>query len=565
MTKPIYEKREISDFKDLINQSVSIYGNRDAFWIKNPMGEYEGITYKELQRDIEALGTEFINMGLKREKIAVIGENRYEWCLTYLAVACGTGTIVPLDKELPANELKYLLETANVKAIVFSDKLSDKVVEAVQGLKDIKFFINMDLRDDVQGCMSFSKILKKGSNLLKIGDKKFINAKVNPDEPTILLFTSGTTGLAKGVMLSQRNICADIVATTQVVDVREDDVTLSILPLHHTYECTVDFLLMLYSGVRISFCEGLRYIVQNMKEVKPTVMIAVPLIYEKIYKSIFDTARKNGKLKTLQGGLRLSKLAEKVKVDLKKKLFSSVLENFGGRMRLAIAGGAASKPDILQGMQDLGFFVIQGYGLTEASPIAFVNHVDNYKNNSIGKPLPGIEVKIDNPDKNGVGEIWIKGPIVMKGYYENEKATKDTLLDDGWLKTGDIGYKDSEDFYYITGRKKNVIVTKNGKNIFPEEVESYLNKSPIIRESMVFGKEVEGEIEPLVCAIIVPDYDAIRTETGKSSIDDEEVEKFISQEVKRANRQMPTYKYVKKFEIQKQELSKTTTHKIKRY
>ncbi len=226
MTKPIYEKREISDFKDLINQSVSIYGNRDAFWIKNPMGEYEGITYKELQRDIEALGTEFINMGLKREKIAVIGENRYEWCLTYLAVTCGTGTIVPLDKELPANELKYLLETANVKAIVFSDKLSDKVVEAVQGLKDIKFFINMDLRDDVQGCMSFSKILKKGSNLLKIGDKKFINAKVNPDEPTILLFTSGTTGLAKGVMLSQRNICADIVATTQVVDVREDDVTL---------------------------------------------------------------------------------------------------------------------------------------------------------------------------------------------------------------------------------------------------------------------------------------------------------------------------------------------------
>ncbi len=565
MTKPIYEKREISDFKDLINQSVSIYGNRDAFWIKNPMGEYEGITYKELKRDIEALGTEFINMGLKREKIAVIGENRYEWCLTYLAVTCGTGTIVPLDKELPANELKYLLETANVKAIVFSDKLSDKVVEAVQGLKDIKFFINMDLRDDVQGCMSFSKILKKGNNLLKIGDKKFINTKVNPDDPTILLFTSGTTGLAKGVMLSQRNICSDIVATTQVVDVREDDVTLSILPLHHTYECTVDFLLMLYSGVRISFCEGLRYIVQNMKEVKPTVMIAVPLIYEKMYKSIFDTARKTGKLKTLQGGLRLSKLAEKVRVDLKKKLFSSVLENFGGRMRLAIAGGAASKPEILKGMQDLGFFVIQGYGLTEASPIAFVNHVDNYKNNSIGKPLPGIEVKINNPDKNGVGEIWIKGPIVMKGYYENEEATKDTLLDDGWLKTGDIGYRDSEDFYYITGRKKNVIVTKNGKNIFPEEVESYLNKSSIIRESMVFGKEVEGEIEPLVCAIIVPDYDAIRAETGKSSIDDEEVEKLISQEVKRANRQMPTYKYVKKFEIQKQELSKTTTHKIKRY
>lgn len=565
MTQPIYEKREITDFKDLINQSVSIYGNKDAFWIKNPMGAYEGITYKELKRDIESLGTEFINMGLKRERIAVIGENRYEWCLTYLATTCGTGTIVPLDKELPANEIKYLLERAKVKAIVFSDKLADKVVEAVQGLADIKYFINMDLKDDVQGCLSFSKILKKGNNLLKIGDKKFINAKVDPDEMTILLFTSGTTGLAKGVMLSQKNICTDIVSTTQVIDVTEDDITLSILPLHHTYECTVNFLLMLYSGARISFCEGLRYIVDNLKEVKPTVMVAVPLIYEKMYKNIFETAKKTGKLKTLNKGLKISNMARKINVDLRKKLFTDVLNGFGGRLRLAIAGGAASKPDVLQGMQDLGFFVIQGYGLTESSPIAFVNHVNNYKNASIGKPLPGLEAKIENPDKNGIGEIWIKGDIVMKGYFENEEATQDTLTSDGWLKTGDLGYKDSNDFYYITGRKKNVIVTKNGKNIFPEEVESYLNKSELIRESMVFGKEVEGEIEPQVCAIIVPDYDAIRLNTGKSNIDDDEVKKLISVEVKKANKQMPTYKYVKQFEIQKQELLKTTTHKIKRY
>jgi len=565
LTQPIYEKREITDFKDLINQSVSIYGNKDAFWIKNPMGTYEGITYKALKKDIEALGTEFINMGLKHERIAVIGENRYEWCLTYLATTCGTGTIVPLDKELPANELKYLLERAKVKAIIYSDKLADKVVEAVQGLNDIKYFINMDLRDDVQGCLSFSKILKKGNNLLKIGDKKFINSKVNPEENTILLFTSGTTGLAKGVMLSQKNICSDIVATTQVVDVTEEDVTLSILPLHHTYECTVNFLLMLYSGVRISFCEGLRYIVANMQEVKPTVMVGVPLIYEKMYKSILDTAAKTGKMGALQGGLKISKLARKVNVDLRKKLFSNVLDNFGGRLRLAIAGGAASKPEVLNGLQDLGFFVIQGYGLTETSPIAFVNHVDAYKNDSIGLPLPGLETKIETPDKNGIGEIWIKGPIVMQGYFENEEATNDTITKDGWLKTGDLGYKDSEGYYYVTGRKKNVIVTKNGKNIFPEEVEAYLNKSEFIRESMVFGKEVEGEIEPQVCAIIVPDYDAIRDDNGKKDIDDDQVYKLISQEVKKANRQMPTYKYVKNFEIQKQELLKTTTHKIKRY
>jgi len=565
LTEPIYERREITDFKDLLNQSASIYGNKDAFWLKGVTGEYKGVKYKEFKNDVDALGTEFINMGLKHEKIAVIGENRYEWALTYLATTCGTGTIVPLDKELPANELKYLLETAKVKAIVFSDKLTDKVVEAVQGLNDIKYFINMDLKDDVQGCLSFGKILKKGNNLLKIGDKKFINSKVDPDEATILLFTSGTTGLAKGVMLTQRNICSDIVATTQVVDVTEEDITLSILPLHHTYECTVNFLLMLYSGARISYCEGLRYIVNNLQEVKPTVMVAVPLIYESMYKKIWESAKKSGRDATLKNGVKLSNFMSKFKVDLKKTLFSEVLNTFGGNIRLAIAGGAASKPEVLKGLRELGFFVMQGYGLTESSPIAFVNHVQNYKDNSIGFPLPGLEAKIVNPDKNGVGEIWIKGPIVMKGYYENPEATNDVLTPDGWLNTGDLGYKDDKGFYYITGRKKNVIVTKNGKNIFPEEVEAYLNKSTLIRESMVFGKEVEGEIEPQVCAIIVPDYDEIRIETGKSTIDDDEVKKLIATEVKKANRQMPTYKYVKQFEIQKQELLKTTTHKIKRY
>lgn len=564
LTKPYYEKREITDFKDLLNQSVSIYGNKNAFSVKGIMGEYTGIKYRELKRDIDAIGTEFVNMGLKHEKIAVIGENRYEWCLTYLAVTCGTGTIVPLDKELPVNELRYLLEVSKVKAVVFSNKMKDKLAEAVVGLKDIKYFINMDITDDAEGCLSFPKLKKKGNDLIKIGDKKFINAKVNPDEPTILLFTSGTTGLAKGVMLSQRNICADIVATSSVVNVTEDDINLSILPLHHTYECTVSFLLMLYNGVTTSFCEGLKHMVQNLKEVRPTVMLAVPLIYESIYKKVWETAKKNGKLNKLKTGLKISKLAGMVKVDVRKKLFKEVLEAFGGdRMRLAIAGGAASKPEVLKGLQDLGFLVIQGYGLTEASPIVFVNHVQKFKNDSIGLPLPGIEVKIIEPDSNGVGEIWIKGPIVMKGYYENKEAT-DKTLKDGWLNTGDLGYKDKEGYYYITGRKKNVIVTKNGKNIFPEEVEAYLNESEYIKECVVYGKEVENEIEPKVCAIVVPDYDAIRRDTEQFNMSEEELRKVIETEVKKANRKMPSYKYVKEFEIQEKEFTKTTTHKIKR-
>lgn len=565
LTQPIYDKREIRDFKDLLNQSISIYGNKNAFLLKGVMGEYTGVKYKDFKRDVEALGTEFINMGLKREKIAVLGENRYEWCLTYLATAAGTGTIVPLDKELPANELRYLLEVSKVRAIVFSSKYKEKVAEAVAGLNDVKYFINMDLKEDEAGCLSFKKILKKGNNLLKIGDKKFINAKVDPDDPTILLFTSGTTGLAKGVMLSQKNICSDILYTSQVVNVTEEDTLLSILPLHHTYECTVAFLLMLYNGATVAFCEGLKHIAQNLKEVKPTAMIAVPLIYENMYKKIWEQAKKTGRADKLKKGLKLSNMLRKVNIDMRKKLFADVLNTFGGRLRLAIAGGAASKPETLKGLQDLGFFVIQGYGLTEASPIAFVNHVDNFKNDSIGLPLPGIEAKINEPDSSGMGEIWIRGNTVMKGYYENEEATEKTLTKDGWLKTGDLGYADKDGFYYITGRKKNVIVTKNGKNIFPEEVEAYLNESEFIKESLVFGKEVEGELEPRVCAKIFPDYDVIRNTTGKFNLSSDEIRKMIGEEVKKANRKMPSYKAVKQFEIQETEFAKTTTHKIKRY
>lgn len=565
MTQPIYDKREITDFKDLLNQSVSIYGNKNAFSLKGVMGEYTGVRYKDFKRDVDALGTEFINMGLKHEKIAVLSENRYEWCLTYLATTAGTGTIVPLDKELPANELRYLLETSKARAIVFSAKYKDKVAEAVAGLSDVKYFINMDLKDDEQGCLAFQKILKKGNNLIKIGDKKFINAKVNPNEPTILLFTSGTTGLAKGVMLSQKNICSDIVYTSQAVNVTEEDTILSILPLHHTYECTVTFLLMLYNGACISFCEGLKHIAQNLKEVKPSAVVAVPLIYESMYKKIWEQAKKTGRADKLKKALKLSNMLRKVNIDMRKKFFGDILNNFGGNVRLGIAGGAASKPEILKGLEDMGILILQGYGLTEASPIAFVNQEKKYKHESIGLPLPGIEAKIHEPDASGMGEIWIRGNIVMQGYYENKEATENALTPDGWLKTGDLGYMDKDGFYYVTGRKKNVIVTKNGKNIFPEEVEAYLNESPLIKECLVYGKEVEGEIEPRVCAKIVPDYDFIRNSTGKFNLSAEEIRKMIGDEVKKANRKMPTYKAVKQFDIQETELAKTTTHKIKRY
>lgn len=564
MTEPYYERREITDFKDLINQSTAIYGNKNAFMLKGIMGEYTGITYKQLKKDIEAIGTEFINMGLKHERIAVIGENSYEWCLTYLGTTCGTGTIVPLDRELPPNEIKELLMRSHAKAVVFSEKLKEKIVSIKNELPELKYLISMNAQKDENGVLAFKNILKKGNDLIKIGDRKFINAKVDPEESTILLFTSGTTGLAKGVMLSQENICTDIRLVTSVVDVKDTDVFLSILPLHHTYECTTGFLLMLYSGVTIYFCEGLKHIVPNLKEVKPTVMSAVPLLYENMYNKIWETAKKNKKDKLLKSLIRISKFLLKFNIDIRKKFFGNILDNFGGRIRLAISGGAAAKPEVMEGLYDLGILALQGYGLTETSPIAFVNHVQKYKHSSIGLPVPETEVKIDSPNSDGVGELLIKSKIVMQGYFENEEATNEVFTKDGFFKTGDLAYKDSDGFYYISGRKKNVIVTKNGKNIFPEEVEAYMNSSEFIKESLVFGKEVENEIEPVVYAVIVPDFDAIKKSIGRDSFTEEEVYKIIELEVKKCNKKMPTYKYVKKFEIRNEELEKTTTHKIKR-
>ena len=565
MTEPYYERREITDFRDLINQSTAIYGNKNAFLLKGIMGEYTGITYKQLKKDIEAVGTEFINMGLKHEKNAVIGENCYEWCLTYLGTTCGTGIIVPLDKELPQNEIKELLSRSHARAVVFSNKLKEKIVALKDELPELKYFISMNAEKDDKDVLAFKNIIKKGNDLIKIGDQKFLNARVDPKEATILLFTSGTTGLAKGVLLSQENICTDIRIVTSVIDVRDSDVALSILPMHHTYECTTGFLLMLYSGVTISFCEGLKHIVPNLKEIKPTVMIGVPLLYENMYNKIWETAKKNKKDKILKFLINVSKFLLKFNIDMRPKFFSKVLENFGGRIRLAISGGAAANPKVLEGLQDFGFFIIQGYGLTETSPIAFVNHVQKYKHSSIGFPVPETEVKIDEPNADGVGELLIKSKIVMQGYYENDEATNEVFTKDGFFRTGDFAYKDSDGFYYISGRKKNVIVTKIGKNIFPEEVESCINSSCCIKESLVYGKEVEGEIEPIVYATIVPDFDVIKKLTGKSELTEEEVYKIIEKEVKKCNRKMPTYKYVKKFEIKNEELEKTTTHKIKRY
>jgi len=562
MTKPLWDVRNVTDFKDLLAQSAELFGDKDAYRIKDSDGKYYGITYKEHKADVDALGTSLIAMGLKNESIAVIGENRYEWCTTYLAVTGGVGIIVPLDKELPIDELKNLIKRSNVKAIVFSGKLNSVMQEIKNENNNLRYYIDMDLESEENDILSFKKLIANGKKLIAGGDKKYLNAKIDPDKMAILLFTSGTTDLAKGVMLSTKNIITNIMAISSVIPIDENDRVLSILPLHHTYECTADFLTPIYKGVTIHFNEGLKYIGKNIQEVKPTFVLVVPLILESIHKKIWTTIKKENKDGKVKTGLALTRFMNKfLKIDLTKKIFKDIHKSLGDSIKFLIVGGAAPDNDVIKDLREFGFNVRQGYGLTETSPIIAVNQLKKYKDAAAGIPLPGLEVKIHEPDEEGIGEIKVKGDSIMLGYYQNEEATNN-VLKKGWLYTGDLGYMDKDGFLHITGRQKNVIVTRNGKNIFPEEVEAYLNKSEYIKECIVYGKEHKDDT--MVCALIHPDFDLVKSAIGKDEVTDEEVYSFIKAEVKKINKDMPLYKKVKTIEIRKEEFIKTTTKKIKR-
>lgn len=566
LTNPVYKVREISDLKDMIEQSCRLFGDKDAFWIKSKDESYKGIKYREFKHDIDALGTVLLKMNLKDKFIAVIGENRYEWCVTYLATVNGTGIIVPLDRELPAAEVENLLSRSGASAVIFSGKHSREMHHISSVLPSVEFFIDMDLEDDENGFLSFRRLIAEGKRLLDEGDRSFLDAEVNAGKMNMLLFTSGTTDLAKGVMLSHRNICTVITSVCSSIYIDDKDSPLSILPLHHTYECTCGFLLMIYNGCRISFIEGLKHIAKNVKETKPSILLAVPLILEGMYKKIWEQAKKHkGTLIKLKLGLFISDLLYNfLKIDIRRKLFHQIHENVGGNIRLVISGAAAIDPVVSKGFRSFGITVLQGYGLTECAPIVTVNQERNFRDDSIGLPLPGVEVKIVEVNSEGIGELVVKGENVMLGYFGNTLATE-KVLKDGWFYTGDLGKVDSSGFYRITGRKKNVIVTKNGKNIYPEEAEAYLDKSPYIEESMVWGKLDEASEETFVYAQIVPALDMIREKLGKAELTEDEIFKVIDDEIKAANRSMPLYKRIRRFTVREEEFAKTSTKKIKRY
>lgn len=566
VTEKTYKVRNIENMKDLLTQSVQLFGQKNAFLVRDNQNDYSGISYLQFSKDIDALGTALLDMGLMDKNIALIGENRYEWCVTYLATVNGVGVTVPLDKELPVHEIENLLRTSKSTALVFSGKLGEDIKKITSAVPMVKYFISMDEQNEENGFLSLKSLIQKGNNLIKDGNTSFVEKKIDSKKMSILLFTSGTTGLAKGVMLSHENICSNIMSVSSMVKIESSDTALSILPLHHTYECTCGFLTMIYNGATIAFCEGLRHIGKNLKEVKPSVLILVPLLLENMYKKIWESvSKKRSTSILLKTFLVISGVLRSVtRTDIRRKLFKQVHNNFGGQLRLIITGAAAVDPDVSIGLNRMGVEVLQGYGLTECSPLVAGNRVYANKYKSVGQCMPGVDIRIENPDKDGIGEIVVRGSNVMLGYYENEEATSKCLRGE-WFYTGDLGYLDKEGYLFITGRLKNVIVTKNGKNVFPEEVESYINKSPYILESLVFGDFDEESGETTVRAQIVPNFETIKEKLKVTLPTKEDIQKILADVVKNANKSMPLYKHIKDFSIRDSEFVKTTTKKIKRY
>ena len=558
------KKMKFVDLKDMLKQSGEVFGDRPAYIFKTETkGEFRTITHKEFRDQINALGTALIQMGLKDKRIAVISENRYEWELAYLAIAAGTGIVVPLDKALPDNELESLILRSQVEAVFYSKKY-ENIMNQLREKKNtnLKSYISMDLEENTNGIYSQKALVEKGQKLIEEGNKSYLDAKIDSENMGIMLFTSGTTSMSKAVMLSHKNIVTNIMDISQVFQLTETERFLSFLPLHHVFECTVGFLYPISIGASICFCEGVKHMADNIKEFEITAMISVPAVFDIIYRKVMKSIEKKGKLETVEKGKKITQLLLKVKIDLRKQLFKEIHENLGPKLKLVVTGGAALAPETEKGFNDLGFDVEQGYGLTETSPVIAAEIPKCRRLGSIGKKFPSVEVKIDNPDEEGIGELMAKGPSVMLGYYENEEATKDALEPDGWFHTGDLARIDKDGFIYIAGRKKSVIVLNNGKNVFPEEIEALLNKVEGIKESFVYEKtEDDGDVK--VCVKIVYDKELIKELYNIEG--EENIRDFLWKKVKEINNLMPKYKYVREMIITEEELIKTTTLKIKRH
>lgn len=561
------------DLKDMLETTVARFPERTLFKQKFNRNEpFREITFRQVLDDVYALGTAFLDLGLREKKIGVIGKNSYQWCETYLAVTGGVGVIVPLDKELHEEELKQLTVKGELSAVITVENKYYETFKAIKesGESQLEYVINVAMEEDESpkdGYISWNKLRETGRKAVHNGDRKYIDAPVVNTDLSVILFTSGTTDVSKGVMLNQKNLVLDTYLAQTLLEVRQgEDTFFSILPLHHTYECTATFLECVYNGTTMAICQGLKYIVKDMQETRPNLLLGVPVIFENLYNKITRNVRKSGKEKQLNTLFRINRVTKKIGLDISKQATKQITELFGGELRTVICGGAAVDGDILDYFGDLGFRSVQGYGLTECSPVIALNP-DNAKfinNKSAGYLFPLSECKIVDKDEDGFGEICFRGPTVMMGYYKDPERSAQAIDSDGWYHTGDLGYIDEQEYVYITGRKKSIIITGNGKNVYPEELEFYLQKSEYISESMVWGDETNADpTRRGIYATIRVNKEAIEDKFG-TDYSKEQVTEFINREVDKANEKLPLFKKITHVIIRDRDFNKTTTHKILR-
>lgn len=561
-----YTSTTYETIKEVFDISTRKYADKEFILEKlKPKDPYTEISYAKFREDVISLGTGLIKtLNLKDKRVVIIGETTYHWYVSYMAMLCGVGIAVPVDKELPANEIENVVKRSKASAVIYSTKKKEIIKKIKDNLPDVQYFIQMNSDDSINGKdMGANFIIDSGRRIVNSGDNSYMDIKIDPDEFKVLIFTSGTTSKAKGVMICNRNLAENINAVSAYVKIYPEDRFFSVLPLHHTYESTIGFLIPMAVGASIAICEGLKHIVPNLKETHPTCLLAVPLLVENLYKKINENIVKSKKDKLVNSMIHVTNALKAVNVDIKKKVFAEIYENLGGKIRIIVSAAAPIDAKVGKWVQDIGINFLQGYGLTETSPIAALTPDFDPRVGSAGKAVNCAELKIANPNENGEGEVLIKSKTLMLGYYEDKEATNE-VIKDGWFNSGDVGYLDNDGFLFITGRSKNVIVTQNGKNIYPEEIEILLGKIEEIKECMVYGKEEKGSKELLLSVKIIPDYEKIEEKHGKG-LNEEEIKRIIWDEIKVVNRKLTSYKAIKNIEIKHDEFEKTTTMKIKRF
>lgn len=554
----IYEERKVNNYRELIEKCEKEYGNKYAFTYKDSSKKIINISYIDYKKDVEGLGTSLLNMDLEDSRIGLISPDRYEWCVSYIAITNTNNVVVPLDFALPEIEIENLIKRSKIECIIFDKKYIEIIKRIIKSSNTkLKYAICLDYDKKTDEVFSYKELLEKGKELIEKGDNRYKQIKIDNNKMSILLFTSGTTSSSKAVMLSQYNICSNITAMTTLIKARKNDNILVFLPLHHTLACTASFLFCFYTGFKICFADSIKNVAKNMKEYEIRGLVCVPAVLELMYKKAIKEVKKQNKYFVFKIMSVISNALYKIGIDIRRKIFKSILEGFGGYLRIIIYGSASAKKEVIKFFTTIGIDMMQGYGLTETSPvIACESDAFHNKMKSTGYPLFNEKVKIVNQDENGIGEIAVKGPNVMLGYYEDEKETK-RVINDGWFYTGDLGYFDKKGQLYITGRKKDIIVLKNGKKVNPEELESIINQSEYIEESLIYK---ENNSDKINVKVVYSEGNELLE--GKSK---QEIHEIIKDEIKAINKTIPQYKHIYEVNITNQKLNKTTTNKIKRY